>query len=1089
MVRRGVRQREEEFEARAERFSRRIGRIRVGRPRARRRPPLVIAALIGATAWLDGQVRWREDSLVWLDAVEIVVPTGGSLALTERRLLQLERLLRTSRRDVTDHRATLERRRARLAIARVLVRLDLGGQSWPENAADLPIERTVALLAAEAHCLDDLPFVPSRVVLAAGSRALPHLDRMIADSDADTLTRALAALARGAISARAGTGAADLSHPWLCRAHAKGLQHGLSSAPTLVATLLEPDDGASLADRYLATLDEGNPFLLPPNWLRGLLVRGHTVSQIVALSEAMARLRPLVAWVRAYRDELPERDSDLRAYRQKNKRRVQAVALRQSRREALERLVRQAHLYAWQTATPAALDHFGAFVGAMLALRLPRAEALKAIEGTLADGLTLPDHLQGGFLAILAGEFEQIWDRSDGLYDETRPDYLVIWLTNGRRFSAHGVLRLLQQTGDVTFTREATRRRAFNYLAHEVWRDPETYRWALAMQAAFYDDAGQLPGGFQLHTIYRALAWFATEAEGRKVLNACLAMLHNVPSTLRAGFLIALLQGAGSRTGGEAAALRLLLPQVPPLVRFLAANGDAQSVSAILPGLLLMLRRDATVAAARRDWVCERLAKRLAARPMDEHGEPEWFDREPLELGLLIAATLAPDDEAHFRAIFAVASDADYNRDGGSTYRRALTILEALPELRHTIAASFARQHARCLALIARLGRAAQLGASGVTPIVLAYRQDEPSALPDEWKALLAIVPEATADTRRFIRARQRTAEDTALPAGLRRALALPQRLAGEWAYLEAAIARQPSRADLTLRAANLRERLTDEAGLAATVRAEVRERLTDLADEAALAAAEHLALEPFRQRLAVVARAEVDAGAFDDTLVNAAQLSVGLKQNRRLLRTVLRAHFAGDREWRERQPANRQFLAALAAQGGDAAAWAAPLSGEYACPNAKGGRVRLTGERDPLRVLQMGTIFGTCLSAGQFNAFSAVTNACEANKLVIYATDGTGRIVGRQLIAITDAWGLVGFRIYSLLPDAGGEGSLRACFRRYVVELAARCHLPLVNKGDVPILFAQDWYDDGIFTWRENKKPGRVGSRPGSSTAVAESA
>jgi hypothetical protein len=223
-----------------------------------------------------------------------------------------------------------------------------------------------------------------------------------------------------------------------------------------------------------------------------------------------------------------------------------------------------------------------------------------------------------------------------------------------------------------------------------------------------------------------------------------------------------------------------------------------------------------------------------------------------------------------------------------------------------------------------------------------------------------------------------------------------------------------------------------------------------------------------------------------DEGWLNAAILGSTADRNRRLLRHLLRAHLAGDTGWRERQPANAAFLRGLAARGGDPAAWLSPLPRVYPCPGAAGGAIRLALEGDPLRVLQMGTLFGTCLSADAFNAYSAVTNACELNKRVVYATDGAGRIVGRQLLAIGEDGGLLGFHIYVQLGESAANAALRTIFRRYAGLVAGRCGLALADSGRVPLLFAQGWYDDGVVPWDAatpsagKKTPGRASTRPG---------
>jgi hypothetical protein len=87
----------------------------------------------------------------------------------------------------------------------------------------------------------------------------------------------------------------------------------------------------------------------------------------------------------------------------------------------------------------------------------------------------------------------------------------------------------------------------------------------------------------------------------------------------------------------------------------------------------------------------------------------------------------------------------------------------------------------------------------------------------------------------------------------------------------------------------------------------------------------------------------------------------------------------------------------------------------------------------------------------------------------VIYATDMSGRIVGRKLIAISQEWKLVGFHTYSSLGDTAGNTALRTVFRRYVASFAERCGLELADQGTVARLFAEAWYDDGVVPWIED--------------------
>src|SRR5262249_31475274 len=112
------------------------------------------------------------------------------------------------------------------------------------------------------------------------------------------------------------------------------------------------------------------------------------------------------------------------------------------------------------------------------------------------------------------------------------------------------------------------------------------------------------------------------------------------------------------------------------------------------------------------------------------------------------------------------------------------------------------------------------------------------------------------------------------------------------------------------------------------------------------------------------------------------------------------------------------------------------------------------------------------CLSFGNCNAFSTVANACELNKRVIYATDSAGRVIGRKLIGINDAWQMVGYRTYTSLQNTEANEALYEIFRRYCLDFAADCGLSLSEEGTVPKLWAEAGYDDGRVSWGQVVEP-----------------
>jgi hypothetical protein len=113
--------------------------------------------------------------------------------------------------------------------------------------------------------------------------------------------------------------------------------------------------------------------------------------------------------------------------------------------------------------------------------------------------------------------------------------------------------------------------------------------------------------------------------------------------------------------------------------------------------------------------------------------------------------------------------------------------------------------------------------------------------------------------------------------------------------------------------------------------------------------------------------------------------------------------------------------------------------------------------------VLKMGTYVGSCLGLGGSSAYSAAAVALDVNKQVLYARDGQGSVVARQLVAISDADELVPFSVY---PYSVPEW-LRLAFDEYDNELATALGVPRVDHAEgynVEHVLSQEWWDDGVW-------------------------
>lgn len=138
---------------------------------------------------------------------------------------------------------------------------------------------------------------------------------------------------------------------------------------------------------------------------------------------------------------------------------------------------------------------------------------------------------------------------------------------------------------------------------------------------------------------------------------------------------------------------------------------------------------------------------------------------------------------------------------------------------------------------------------------------------------------------------------------------------------------------------------------------------------------------------------------------------------------------------------------------------------------------IRYVTEFNLVRAAHMGTWFGTCLSLGDkgFNRASALTNAIEVNRLVVYGLDVRGNVVARKLVAVSSDWTLLGFRTYAHRDRALHKVALDEICR----ELSIHCGLDLAHSGRPESLTGAFWYDDGVEAWEvphpvTENQPGR---------------
>jgi hypothetical protein len=184
---------------------------------------------------------------------------------------------------------------------------------------------------------------------------------------------------------------------------------------------------------------------------------------------------------------------------------------------------------------------------------------------------------------------------------------------------------------------------------------------------------------------------------------------------------------------------------------------------------------------------------------------------------------------------------------------------------------------------------------------------------------------------------------------------------------------------------------------------------------------------------------------------------------HRRQLRRMLAASLSGDPGWRLRHPRTQEWFTRHPKLAREVWLEGVEMRGEVVGV----GEVRLAIETDPLEALKLGTYVGSCLARGGYLEHSAAAVVLDVNKQVVYARDQRGSVVGRQLIAISEADELVCFRVYGTVKT----DLLEPLFGEYDRTFAARLGLTLfvdaAAEYEIATILSHDWWDDSAWVAR----------------------
>jgi len=121
-------------------------------------------------------------------------------------------------------------------------------------------------------------------------------------------------------------------------------------------------------------------------------------------------------------------------------------------------------------------------------------------------------------------------------------------------------------------------------------------------------------------------------------------------------------------------------------------------------------------------------------------------------------------------------------------------------------------------------------------------------------------------------------------------------------------------------------------------------------------------------------------------------------------------------------------------------------------------GSIILSVESDPFEILFMGEYgFSSCLGLRGINSWSAVSNAIDIDKTIVWAREPGGNVVGRRLLALVPE----GILTYHTYTNRNGL-ALDRLFDTFIADYARHCGTRLIHSGSPGALLSDRWYDDG---------------------------
>lgn len=1040
-----------------------------------------VHVLVSQLSWVTAPLRFSETAgrLVYRTRCGDVTADARNLALAQRRLYKMRQIGDAASIVLGMESSTwIAERSSKLELAKKVRAVNERFQKMHTGAGAAlmpPDAELIDLLVVESICQDRLPVTATAFLLEGGQKCLPILSEIVASPSSirvkgqasayPAITRALASLISGAISRGSPHHESIARSNWLLRCFKFGSRFGATDAPVLCVMLLKgSEDCGTIAELFKKWGRLAH--FKPPAAVLLEVVSGRESAEREALTtlantlHSLERLDRVGKHLMQYRQSIPPGNL--------NYRKGMAARMEKHRLMFIEQVKAIALRYLEVDRHPQSLESIADLLEKMAELlggiAFTHSDVLlKVLRAGLSDRHVAPS----GYLSLVteaADQFKTRLKRRAEAKPSARQESFDQWFVASWKEDVRCILKLLKQIDDLELCRRVIRAGLALQVCGSCYKlDREYCRLYLNIR-----DRLQLKDMYDDRVLYETLVAFGSAEEAARHLNPLVEAL--LTEALPGHHFIEALDVIPLRRSDLIEALPIMSRLAPEIVAALK-DSDYCICAPVFDGSLY-IHREIPCPEPDFKWFLNFVN---ANKPFD-YDLQRKFDR-----GLQCAKALSSGDGGRFKAIMKAAVRVMMFRthESHELFRDGLAIVTKMPWLHEDLANMIEIRPMRVLHLIEHIALAQRIE-GGINIAAEKMRQSiQPCHDVAYWKRhcpelpqLIAGYPAMTELACSFVQAKCSSAGsdvECRLPASVTKLLHQEEKMARELTYLQAIVSsRYHNRPAIEKRMSNLKSRIENAELVKNRVEAEMKKLLKRAVTEARLEAFEEALRCAFRKH----ARRIAEAGFCEDTkldnyLFNAVLLSMEITNNRNLLRKLIRAHLSGDSVWREREPQNMRFLSAMAKQGIAVEKWLSRFCRTYNNKDLPGGSVTLYLEHEPIKILQMGNIFDTCLSFNGYHSYSVVANASDLNKRVIYAEDNRRRIVGRKLIGINEAYHLIGYQTYTSLPDARSNEVLRLIFDRFGAEFALHCGLNRSDEGSIPGLITRHWYDDGIEAWQ----------------------